>query len=450
MKKNLLILLSVLSFIGLDAQVWNLKSMPASGYITRKEGGSQINIDIRNSMPMNHTMWVRYSLVGKNADAMVNTDLSSFSAIDDTILFNANDTIRRFSFKAAFDGFTEGNDTFTFKITGVQMGTIGSPDSVRIVIMDSTAPTITPRPLYNIGTIRGGNKNGIPDSVTVSCTIRGTVYGVNRRDTGYQMYICDGTGCIGMYSNRTYSILPVDQLKEGDSVEISGYISNDNGWGRIQFSASSDTIRKLGTGVLKSPVTITNALDESTESKLIKVEDLRVDTGKWQSNTYFNILMKNGTGTRFVIRVENNPSSNFSTLETIKAGEIYTITGMGSQFDPTSGNKTTGYQLLPRKLSDIVKTGTGSITTNQSQDWTVFPTVITNFIYIAYNAPSKGIADINIVDMQGKVLKSLKLALNAGEQVYTLDNLNDLPKGNYILDFTTNQARLNKIFSVVK
>lgn len=448
MKKNLLILLSVLSFIGLDAQVWNLKSMPASGYITRKEGGSQINIDIRNSMPMNHTMWVRYSLVGKNADAMVNTDLSNISAITDTILFNANDTIRRFSFKAAFDGFTEGNDTFTFKITGVQMGTIGSPDSVRIVITDSTSPTITPRPLYNIGTIRGGNKNGIPDSVGIACTIRGTLYGVNRRTTGYEMYICDGTGCIGMFSSKTYSIYT--NAKEGDSVEISGYVDEYNGWGEIKFSALGDTIRLLGTGNLKAPTVVTTALNEATESMLIKVEGLTLNSGKWMPDSNFNLTMRNSTGTEFTVRVLNK-SNVFSSIESVKTGDIYSITGIGSQFDAAT-NKTTGYQLYPRKIADIVKTGTstGSITTNQSQDWTVFPTVITNFMYIAYNAPSKGIADINIVDMQGKVVKSLKLALNAGEQVYTLDNLNDLPKGNYILDFTTNQARLNKIFSVAK
>jgi hypothetical protein len=108
-------------------------------------------------MPMGHTMSVKFSLTGKNMDAMVNTDLEQFSngLLYDTIQFPNNGITRRFSFKPTYDGFAEGNDTFIFKISQPSMGTIGTPDSVFIVITDSLTAPITGRPVYDIGKIRG-------------------------------------------------------------------------------------------------------------------------------------------------------------------------------------------------------------------------------------------------------------------------------------------------------
>lgn len=452
MKKVLFSLFSFLVFFENQAQVFSLKSMPASGVIFRKEGGNAVTIDIRNSMPMNMLMSVKFELKGKNAGAMVNTDLEQFSngLLFDTIQFGNNDTVRRFSFKPVLDGINEGNDTFIFKILTPSMGSIGSPDSVFIVITDSVAAPITGRPLYQIGAIRGANKDGIPDSINKTCTIRGTLYGINRRTTGYQMFICDGTGCMGIFSGKTYSILPT--VNEGDSVEISGIIDQFRGLGQIRFNATGDTIRKIGFRTINSPQTVTS-LNESSEAKLVKVDGLSLFSGTWLADSAFDLTMKNSGGTEFSVRIENKPSTNFSAPAAIKTGEVYSITGMGTQFDQAStAPYTKGYQLLPRKLSDILKTGTGgsSIAQTSQTAINVFPTLVKNTIHLYFESTSTEKASVQIIDILGKVVKLESVQIVNGENLITLGQLETLNSGNYFIQLQSSSIQLNKQFSIVK
>jgi hypothetical protein len=453
MKKVLFFLSFFLINLENQAQVFTLKSLPASGIINRKEGGSQINIDIRNSMPMNHSMVVKFKFDGKNANAEVSTDLEQLShnLLSDTIQFGNDDTIRRFSFKPKLDGIFDGNDTFVFKITqAVTMGTIGTPDSILIVITDSVAAPITGRPVYEIGKIRGSNKDGIPDSINKSCTIRGTVYGINRRTTGYQMFICDGTGCIGMFSGKTYANLPT--VQEGDSFEISGIIDHFRGLGQIRFNATGDTIRKIGFKTINSPQTVT-ALNENTEARLVKIDGLSLSSGTWIADSAFDLTMKNAGGTEFSVRIENKPSTNFSAIAAIKTGEVYSITGMGTQFDQASSAPyTKGYQLLPRKLADILKTGTGgsSIATASTTEFTVFPTLVSNSIHIFFESSAVENASIQIIDMLGRIVKTEKIQLINGENLVSVNQLESIPQGNYIIKLESSTYRMNKQFSIVK
>jgi hypothetical protein len=451
MKKYLLLVTFVLVYAVSHSQVFSLKSIPASKVIVRKEGGSLVNIDIRNSMPMAMIMSVKFSLYGKNMDAIVNSDLEQFSngLLYDTIQFGNNDTIRRFSFKPTYDGFAEGNDTFVFKIFQPSMGTIGTPDSVFIVITDSVTAPITGRPVYTIGAIRGANKDGIPDSINKSCTIRGVLYGINRRaaNLGYQMFICDGTGCIGIFSGKTYAIYPT--AAEGDSVEISGVIEHFRGLGQIKFSATGDTIRKLGFSTIKDPQ-IVAALNEISEAKLVKLEGLKLSSGTWFADSAFELKMKNNANVEFSIRIENKPSTNFSAPAAIVTGKTYSITGLGSQFDQTTGTTyTAGYQLLPRKLSDIVSTP-NSISSASSLNFTVFPTLVTNSIHVYLDASINESGSIQVIDLLGKVVREDKIKLNLGENIFQLNQLDILPQGNYILNIQTPNNQLHKQFSIVK
>lgn len=448
--KKLLLLAVCFSILDLSSQVFTLKSLPASGVISRKEGGSQINIDVRNSMPMNPNMAVRFSLNGKNSGAVVSADLTALSSTGDTIQFNNNDTIRRFTFRPVLDGVTEGNDTFVFKITqAVTMGSIGSPDSVVVVITDSTAAPISGRPLYSIGAIRGTNKDGIPDSIGKSCSIRGTLYGVNRRTTGYRMFICDGTGCMGMFSGKNYALL--GSVQEGDSVEISGYINEFRGLGQIEFNSTGDTIRKLGfNSNLRTPMTVT-ALNENSEAYLVKVEKLTLKSGTWFADSAFDLIMTNPSNTEFSVRIENKPSSNFSATPLIKSGETYTITGLGSQFDQASSAPfTKGYQLLPRKSADILKVASSISNSNQDLNVNIFPTLVRHNMNIYLESKVNEMANIQITDIVGKPLRKDMVKLINGENILTIDDLEKLPVGNYFIHLQTASFQIFKQFSIVK
>lgn len=445
MKKLVIILSFIISLGEMVAQNWNFKNVPAT--VTRKEGGSELFFQVRNSMPMSHTMWVRYTLTGKNSGADKNVDLNTFNFVD-TIIFGNNDTVVTLRFRPVLDGVTEGNDTFILKLVQASMGTIVSPDSTTVIITDSTAAPITGRPLYTIGAIRGANKDGIPDSINKSCSIRGTVYGINRRTTGYQMFICDGTGCLGIFSNKTYANLPT--IQEGDSFEISGIIDHFRGLGQIRFSATGDTIRKLGFKTINAPMTVTS-LNESTESKLVKIEGLSLTSGTWLADSAFDLTMKNNSGGTFSVRIENKPSTNFSAVASIKTGEVYTITGMGSQFDQASSAPyNVGYQLLPRKLSDIVKTGTGSIENLHSNELSIFPTIANNTIHAYFQAHKNETASIKIIDVLGKIAKEQTIQLNSGENLITMNGLENLPVGNYFLSLQINNTQISKQFSIVR
>lgn len=456
MKKHLLILFALLLNMSLFSQVFKLASGSSNTFM-KKEGTSGW-IDITNSMAMNHDMSVRFTLVGKNAGAVVSSDLNSLSSTGDTITFGPNATTRRLSFKTTLDGSVEGNDTFIFKLTtALTMGSIGTPDSVMFIVTDSTAAPITGRTLVDIGKIRGNNKgnstnsniDGTPDSVGITCTVRGVLYGINRRaaNAGYLMYICDGTGCMGMISNKTYSLYP--NAKEGDSVEISGYVEEFRGLGQIKFQSTGDTIRLLGTGIVKSPVLVTK-LDETTESKLIKVEDLKIKSGTWLADSNFNILMQNTAGTEFNIRIENKPSTNFSAIESIKVGKTYRITGMGSQFDVSTSPKTSGYQMLPRKMADIEEMATVSVAKNNTDnDIQVFPTQVRDFVYI--HIASKAIEKLNLqlIDIQGKVVRNELVSLQTGDNIYKLENIN-LENGIYMLHINSNSIQYTQTINVIK
>jgi DNA/RNA endonuclease YhcR with UshA esterase domain len=448
--KKLILSLSCLVLMGdiVAQNNWNFKNVPSS--IKRKEGGSELFFAVRNSMPMNHSMWVTYSLTGKNSGANPNSDFNTFNFVD-TVKFGNNDTVITLTFRAVLDGLIEGNDTFVLKLTNASMGTIVTPDSTTIIVEDSTAAPITGRQLYQIGAIRGANKDGIPDSINRSCSVRGTLYGINRRTlgTGYRMFICDGTGCMGMYSTKSYSILPT--VNEGDSVEISGIIEEFNGLGQIQFNATGDTIRKLGfNSNLRKPKVVT-ALDENTESYLVKLDGLTLVSGSWFKDSAFDLKMKNSGGNEFSIRIENKPVSNFGAPDAIKSGVTYYITGIGSQFDNSSSKPfTKGYQLLPRKLSDISTTNSSISENSKNSEISVFPTLVKNTIHLYFESTTTEKASVQIIDLLGKIVKSENVQIVNGENLITLGQLETLNSGNYFIQLQSSSFQLNKQFSIVR
>ena len=422
---------------------------------TKAEGSSQGFINVKYSAPaMSHTMSVNYTITGKSSGAVVSSDLSNITPSSGTITFAANDSTEQVTFNVVMDNVTEGNGTFLFKLvtgSGTPMGTVGTPDSVLFIIRDSVAAPITGRPYYTIATVRGNNTGGIPDSVAKGCTLRGVLYGVNWKNPGYQMSLCDGTGCIGIFSTRTYAIYPT--AKEGDSVEISGYIEEFRGLGQINFSSTSgDTIRLLDNKPIKSPV-IVSTLDEYSESRLVQMDNLVLSSGTWLADSSFNLKMKNASGTEFSIRISNKPSTNFSAIPLIKTGEKYSITGLGGQFDPASSTpKTTGYQLIPRKSADIVKTGvvTVGIKDVSGSDFSVYPSIVDNKINVSIQADVNENGNIHIIDMQGRILMTQAIRINNGENLFTVSNLNTIANGNYMINIISESINLTKQFIINK
>jgi hypothetical protein len=107
-------------------------------------------------------------------------------------------------------------------------------------------------------------------------------------------FIYDSTSAINV---RITGIEP----RIGDSITAIGKVSVENGLTYIGNGSVSDTIIHIKSGnILKSPVKVTK-LNETTDSKLIRLENLRlIDLSKWTTNSGswgFQALATNGKDT---------------------------------------------------------------------------------------------------------------------------------------------------------
>ena len=206
-------------------------------------------------------------------------------------------------------------------------------------------------PTYPIGLLRGNNsfEGGSADSVNVRCKIRGVVYGNNFRasSNGLTFSLRDASGWIGLFKDNSDFGLG---LQEGDSIRAIGIINAFNGLSQMTL----DSVKLISRNrPLVAPVVVTT-LNESTESKLVKLEGWQwVNPSQWTpgAGSGFTVQAFKGTDT-LDIRIDNDcPWFN----QPAPTG-ILDIIGLGGQFDP-SVPRNSGYQLLPRRLSDIYAQG---------------------------------------------------------------------------------------------
>ncbi len=222
-------------------------------------------------------------------------------------------------------------------------------------------------PNYPIGRVTSVNSEGVADSLGVSCTLEGVVYGINLRPSGLQFTIIDrfndGIGVFSASRNYGYSV------KEGDLITIQGVIDQFNGLIQIL----PDTIIKISSGnPLFNPTNVA-VLNEDTESQLVKLRNVQlVNQASWTNNPNgFTVKVTDGFAV-FDVRIDNDVDLVSKPAPTGK----FDITGIGGQFDP-SHPYLDGYQILPRYLMDInpyvpgggpsyPKYGVARVTTNNS------------------------------------------------------------------------------------
>lgn len=231
--------------------------------------------------------------------------------------------------------FCGSSDNFSY----VACDAVGC-DTATVVIMVSCLPQY---PAYDIATVTTVDANGMPDSLGVSCQLQGIVYGVDLQGSAsIQFFFADATGGISLFSNKAFGYT----VTEGDEIIVQGTISQFNCLTQI----TPDTLWKVSSGnALKDPL-LTTVLDESTESELIRINNLTlVDPGQWTgTGSGFNVEVTNGSQT-FQMRIDNDVDLYSMPPPT---GAFHAI-GLGSQFDPNPPCDA-GYQFLPRYKEDII------------------------------------------------------------------------------------------------
>src|SRR6056300_144215 len=205
-------------------------------------------------------------------------------------------------------------------------------------------------PTYTIDQVDNTDADGVPDSLNVYCKVVGVVHGVDMQGsaTAVSFTVHDGTEGLGTYSSVATVTSYV--VTEGDEVRIVGSIGHFNGL--LQMYVDSITV--LSTGNATQTPTVVTALGESTESELVKFENMTmVDPTQWGSGSSgYNIDITNGSDT-IVMRIDADVDLYGAPAPT----GMFDVVGIGGQYD-FSAPHFDGYQLLPRYQADIM-TSTG-------------------------------------------------------------------------------------------
>lgn len=272
----------------------------------------------------------------------------------------------------------------------------------------------------DIADVHGEDVDGVCTSLGSLVSLTGIVYGINIWDGGLQFTIADGTGGISVFSFAdTYGY----SVTEGDEVTVNGEIDQFNGLTEI----IADTVLFLNSGSSLSPPTTVTVLDESTESQLVQLSGLTpVDASQWLGDgSSFNVDFTDGSNT-YVVRIDNNTNLSSVPLPGASENGLYTITGLGAQYD-TDSPYASGYQLMPRYAADV--TFTVDIEDESSNTIQVYPNPTNDVLTIN---SIQMVETIEILNQLGEVVKSL----DVNDFVKTIP-VNELPSGCYVMKVNT-------------
>ncbi len=241
--------------------------------------------------------------------------------------------------------FTRTAPMWHFDVTGIvmQIGFTATTGYGIIPRFNADIKEIT-YPMYKIGQLKSVNANGVPDSLNVRAWVKGIVQSPTYRSNALEFSLQDSTGGIIIFhSTKTFGYTPT----VGDSIMVLGGVVNFNGLTEITL-ANNDTLIKLSSGFPIAAQTVT-MFSEMYEGSLVRLENVWLTTpSQWTgSGSAFNVDVTNGNDT-FTVRIDRDVEVYSATAPSGR----FNVTGILTQFDNTVPH-TTGYQLLPRFISDI-------------------------------------------------------------------------------------------------
>ena len=198
-------------------------------------------------------------------------------------------------------------------------------------------------PTYSIGTVSTTDSLGMPDSLDLDCYVSGTVFtGDYDGNAGISFYMMDNTGGINVFNFRDVSDYVVN---DGDSILVKGSIKNYNGL----LELVADSIIVLDSNKTYAAAKVVSTLDASTESEFIELKSVHLaDASQWPaSGNSNNVDIITQTGDTLLMRIDGDAG-----IDSISPGCQFNITGVGAQYDRSSPY-TSGYQIFPRKATDI-------------------------------------------------------------------------------------------------
>jgi predicted extracellular nuclease len=332
-----------------------------------------------------------------------------------TVTINAGSVSNSLALTVTDDVLQEGAETLIFKLRNPSSPLLVGADSIfTLTIAANDAPPAT----VTISQITGLNANQQPDSLGKVVIVSGTVYGVNMRTDSLQFTIQDATDGVEVVSyNSTFGYA----LNEGDSVSLIGVVAFSNGMTQVEIT---DTVYKVGTGALLSPVVVQD-LDETTESKLVRLNNVTLVTpSQWGTGASgYTCDITDGVGT-WTLRID----AQTNLYGTPAPVGNFNVIGLGGQFDNSSPYNS-GYQLLPRYTQDIILIS--GIERTSSFVRNVYPNPNSGSFYVSLQTTET--ANLKLFDITGQIVYNM----TAESQLVNV-NTSQLANGVYFLEVSVN------------
>ena len=264
-----------------------------------------------------------------------------------------------------------------------------------------------------------------------SVTVQGTV--LNGPELGTIRYIQDATGAVAAYNGSFFS---ANTVVAGDSIQVTGVCANYNNLAEFGTTGHTATISVVGTAA-KMPAPIefgpaqwANAFNEQYEGQLVKlkrVPTLGSGTGVFAGSTNYTIAGNSA----LQLRISNVASP---LIGTNLPADTFDVIGIMSQFcsSPTSGC-TSGYQLLPRVLSDLI------LSSRPALNGRIVASVIdTNSLNLSLSATNQAVAVLRWGTVPGVYTDSLNSGMQMVDFNFLLQNLS--PATVYYVNVTFTNA----------
>jgi len=220
----------------------------------------------------------------------------------------------------------------------------------------SIFPIVLAQTSVPIQSIRLNDANGVPLSVNQVVTVSGIVTCSNQYGAAGPAAIQDETGAVSIYGNTFSNFVAI-----GDSVTVTATMTNYNGLAELSFALGTPSFVNHSSNNLIEPevVTINQIINqqwngfEEFESKLIRIDNVTINaSGNFTAQTNYNISDQTGS-LLSGLRIDGDVTSIVGTQ--IPSGQI-DIVGILGQYD-NSAPYSSGYQILPRFILDIVNDG---------------------------------------------------------------------------------------------
>lgn len=270
------------------------------------------------------------------------TEQADFTFSPATLTFGPTITSATIQFAAVDDSDVEGDETVTLHLQNPSGTlTLGVPAQVTITLKDDDAPA------SSVLSIADARAAGQGTAVTVRGVITRALGDFTRiKDDAAALTIRQSTGPFNVD-------LASGELAQGDSIEVTGLLSDYNGLLQIN-DADLTGYTRLSRGHALPPaqiVTVAQVLagGEAFESELIRIENLTTTaSGSFVERQSYDVNDSTGT---IELRTPNAADSEIDG-ELIPSG-TFVYEGVLSQF---SMSGVGGYQLLPVDRRDVIAT----------------------------------------------------------------------------------------------